>query len=90
MSWSSKKRESEEWALLPQTLAMASLRAVLHNFGVLANRGLISPQELDNAFAGVIRDFSHLPMEAQARFTDDIVETLADFKAVAAANWKGE
>ncbi len=90
VSWFSKKPQSDEWALLPQTVAMASMRAVLHNFGVLANRGLISPQELEDALDGVLRDLSQLPEEARVRFSDVIAETLADLKVVAAANWKGE
>jgi hypothetical protein len=84
------KPHADDWALLPQTVAMASMRGLLHVFGILANRGLISPQEIDDSFDGVLRDLAQLPEEARVKFSDVILSTLADLKAVAAANWKGE
>jgi len=90
VSWWSRKPLIDEWALIPERIAMTSFRVTLHTFGVLANRGLVSPQEIDDTFAQVFRDYEELPEEVRARLTQTLKETLADIKSVAAANRKGE
>ena len=90
MSWWRRKRDFDEWAAIPQRIAFTSFRVTLHTFGVLANRGLVSPKEIDDSFAEVFRDYEELPDDARARLAQALEETLADIKAVAAANWKGE
>jgi hypothetical protein len=85
--WGNKRESEREMAL---TVAMASLRGVMHVFRVLANNGLVSPDDIDESSIGLIRDLEQLPESMQGAVQEFVVATFADLKMMAAANWKAE
>ena len=87
MNWRKKARERGE---IPLRIALASVRATTHIFRVLANRGLVAPQDIADSTAGVISILEELPEELHASLRENVVQNYDDIKQIAAANWKGE
>ena len=82
-----KKKEADE---IPLILAEASFRATTHLFRLLANRGVVSPQDIEDSTRGVVTILEGLPKELHASLRENVIRNYDDIKQIAAANWKGE
>ena len=79
-----------EEADITLTVALASMRASMHVFRLLANNGLVSPKDIDESSTEVIHDLERLPQRTHGAIQEFVVKTFAELKAIAATNWKGE
>ena len=75
---------------IPLILAEAAFRATTHIFRVLANRGLVSPQDIRESTSGVIAILEGLPKDLHGSLRENVLRNYEDIEQVAAANWKSE
>ena len=71
------------------TVANAALHSSLHSLRILANRGLVSPKDLDESLEGVFETLENLPTDWLAIFQKRYDPLFAELKRVAAVRWDG-
>ena len=72
------------------TLSMASIHASLHSLRIVANAGLVSPQEIDKSLDGVTETLENLPSAFLGMIQPTLDPLFADIKRAASEKWKGE
>ena len=88
--WKSGRKKAIEEGDITLTIALASMRASMHILRLLANNGLVTPDDIDESSTEVIHDLERLPQHTHGAIQEFVVKTFAELKLVAAANWKGE
>jgi predicted component of type VI protein secretion system len=71
------------------TLGMAGIHLGIHNMLTNAERGHISPSDVDMAIDGMMETLENLSPELLASVVKNLDPLLANLKTTAAANWKG-
>jgi hypothetical protein len=71
-------------------ISMAALHASLHALRILAERGLVSPEDIDESLDGIIETLESLPAEVLPIVMKTLDPLLAQLKQIAARNWKPE
>ena len=71
-------------------IGMAGLHGSLHSLRILANRGLVSPLELDQCLEGIMETLENLPPDMLAIVQPRIDPVLVEMKQAAANNWQAE
>ena len=70
------------------TVGMAAIQLGIHNMITSAQKGHISPAEVDKALDGVTETLENLTPEFQAKVMKNLDPQFANLKRVAAENWK--
>lgn len=70
-------------------LAIAGLQAALHAIRMLANSGLVSPEDVDRSLEGVTATLETLPPDLIAQMQVSLDPILSEIKQAAAANYRG-
>lgn len=70
------------------SVGMAAIQLGLHNMITSAQKGHISPAEVDQALDGVTETLENLTPELQAKVMKSLDPQFANLKRIAAENWK--
>ena len=70
------------------TFGMAGIHLGIHNMLTLAERGLISPEDVDQAFDGVTETLENLQPDLRAKVLHRLEPQFANIKQIAAESWK--
>ncbi|BBE34638.1 hypothetical protein [Sphingosinicella microcystinivorans] len=69
-------------------LAMAAIHMSLHSLRILAQRGLVSPEDADESLDGVFETLENLEPERLVVVQRHLDPLFAEIKQIASAKWK--
>lgn len=73
------------------TAAMAGLRASIHLLRIMANRGLLSPNEVETVYSSMMECFeAHDHQEFAASLTSNLDPVIAEIRETAQQRWIGK
>jgi hypothetical protein len=72
------------------SIGMAALQLGMHNMITSAQKGHISPAEVDQALDGVIETLENMTPELQAKVMKALDPQFAKLKRIAAENWNAK
>jgi hypothetical protein len=71
-------------------LSGASLALNMNTFTILANRGLLRPEEVDGTLSTLVELIDKLPESLRAEISPGVMEKLEAVRREAASNWSGQ
>jgi hypothetical protein len=87
VSENEKLTDEEKFKMLGG-IAGSALGLGLGSFAVLAARGLVHPDEVEGIFSTLLGTIDQLPANVRESMPYNLLQSMADVKRVAAANWK--